>query len=130
VQGYIHKLETLKPYEFPFERLRRVEEQYKGKKKTVKDEDGKDKEVDASSSDEEEKKEEEEKKDDKLGEIKEVENEDEDVEGKAEEAKKDPNESILGEAKNIMEKLKKPSNSLDLNDIDAEEAKIELDKLA
>lgn len=29
-----------------------------------------------------------------------------------------------------MEKLKKPSNSLDLNDIDAEEAKIELDKLA
>jgi hypothetical protein len=119
----------LTPYEFPFERLRRVEEQYKGKKKTVKDEDGKDKEVDASSSDEEEKKEEEEKKDE-LGEIKEVENEDEDVEGKAEEAKKDPNEAILGEAKNLMDKLKKPSNSLDLNDIDAEEAKIEAAKLA
>lgn len=29
-----------------------------------------------------------------------------------------------------MEKLKKPSNSLDLNDIDAEEAKIEAAKLA
>jgi Domain of unknown function (DUF4471) len=26
VQGYIHKLENLQQYEFPFERLRRVEE--------------------------------------------------------------------------------------------------------
>jgi hypothetical protein len=33
-------LETLKDYEFPFERLRRVEENYKGKKKKVKDENG------------------------------------------------------------------------------------------
>lgn len=40
ISGYIHKLETLREYEFPFERLRRVEEQYKGKKKTVKDEQG------------------------------------------------------------------------------------------
>jgi hypothetical protein len=26
VQGFIHKLETLRDYEFPFERLRAVEE--------------------------------------------------------------------------------------------------------
>ena len=65
VQGYIHKLETLKPYEFPFERLRRVEEQYKGKKKKVKDENGEEKEVDASSSEEEEEK----KEDTKLEDI-------------------------------------------------------------
>jgi len=36
----------------------------------------------------------------------------------------------LGEAKTLMDKLKKPSNSLDLNDIDADEAKIEEAKLA
>lgn len=42
VQGYIYKLETLKDYEFPFERLRMVEEQYKGKtkKQMVKGDDG------------------------------------------------------------------------------------------
>jgi Domain of unknown function (DUF4471) len=86
VQGYIHKLETLKPYEFPFERLRRVEESYGAKSKKVKDKDGNEKIVDASSDEEEDKKEEEEeKKEEKLGEIKEVENEDEDVAGKAEE---------------------------------------------
>ena len=69
VQGYIHKLETLKDYEFPFERLRRVEEQYRGKKKKVEDESGKTVEVDASSSDEEE------KKDGQLDDIKEEEKE-------------------------------------------------------
>jgi len=122
-------LETLKNYEFPFERLRRVEEQYKGKKKKVTDEKGQEKEVDASGSEDEEEKKEE-QSEDKLGEIKEVENEDEDVEGKAEESKKDPNEEIMGQAKTLMDKLKKPTNSLDLNDIDAEEAKIEAAKLA
>ena len=66
------------PYIFPFERLRRVEEQYQGKKKKVTGKDGKEREVDASSSDEEEKKEEEDKKEEeeKLEEIKEQENED------------------------------------------------------
>ncbi len=86
--------------------------------------------MDANSSDEEEKKEEE-SKEKELGEIKEVENEDEDAEGKAEEGKeKDPNEAILGEAKNLMQKLTTPSSSLNLNDIDADEAKIEAAKLA
>lgn len=32
VQGYIHKLENLEEYEFPFERLRRVEEEFKDNK--------------------------------------------------------------------------------------------------
>lgn len=61
VQGYIHKLETLTDYQFPFERLRRVEEQYQGKKKKIKGEDGKEIEVDAESEEEveEEKKEDE-----------------------------------------------------------------------
>jgi hypothetical protein len=36
----------------------------------------------------------------------------------------------MGQAKTLMEKLKKPSNSLDLNDIDADEAKMEEAKLA
>ena len=40
VQGYIHKLENLQQYEFPFERLRRVEEQYLGKKVKKMGEDG------------------------------------------------------------------------------------------
>lgn len=61
VQGYIHKLETLRPYEFPFERLKRVEESYKGKKgktsKKVKNKDGKEVIVDATDSEDEEKKE-------------------------------------------------------------------------
>jgi len=72
VQSYIHKLELLTPYIFPFERLRRVEEQYQGKKKKVTGKDGKERVVDGSSSDEEEEKKEEEK----LEEIKEQENED------------------------------------------------------
>ena len=89
VQGYIHKLELLTPYIFPFERLRRVEEQYAGKKKKVTGKDGKEKIVDGSSSEsedeekkaeeekkEEEKKEEEKKEEEKLEDIKEQENED------------------------------------------------------
>ena len=76
VQSYIHKLELLAPYIFPFERLRRVEEQYKGKKKNVTGKDGKERVVDGSSSDEEEEKKEEEKKEENLEEIKEQENED------------------------------------------------------
>ena len=76
--------------------------------------------MDANSSDEEEKKEEE-SKEKELGEIKEVENEDEDAEGKAEEGKeKDQNEAILGEPKNLMQKLKASSSSLNLNDIEKE----------
>jgi len=29
IQGWIHKLETLKKYEYPFERLKRIQEEYK-----------------------------------------------------------------------------------------------------
>ena len=58
VQGYIHKLETLKDYQFPFERLRMVEEQYQGKKKKKKDEDGKIVEVDESEEEDKENEEE------------------------------------------------------------------------
>ena len=28
VQGYIHKLETMKEYEYPFERLKKIEKEY------------------------------------------------------------------------------------------------------
>lgn len=45
VQGYIHKMENLQQYEFPFERLRRVEEQYMGKKIKKVNEEGKEVEV-------------------------------------------------------------------------------------
>ena len=57
VQGYIHKIETLEKYEYPFERLKRIENQYK----------------EDPEKKEEEKKEEEEKK---LEEIKEEKEED------------------------------------------------------
>ena len=74
MQKYIHLLETLRPYEFPFERLRQVEEQYRGKKKKVTGEDGKEVEVDDDESSEEEDKKEEET----LDEIKEAKEEEED----------------------------------------------------
>ena len=75
LQGYIHKLETLREYEFPFERLRRVEESYQGKKKKVKDANGVEKEVVVESDEEEEEKKEEED----LEEIQEANEEEEDV---------------------------------------------------
>lgn len=77
VQGYIHKLETLQRYEFPFERLKRVEESYGSKSKKVKNKAGKEVTVDASSSDDEEKKEGEDEDPRKLDEIKEEKEEEE-----------------------------------------------------
>lgn len=60
VQGYIHKLDTLETYEFPFERLRRVEESYTGGKKSkmMKNSQGKMVPVNASDSESEEEKDE------------------------------------------------------------------------
>jgi len=129
VQGYIHKLETLRRYEFPFERLKRVEEQYAGKKKKVKDEQGVEKEVDASSSDEEEEKKKEEEEQ-ALEEIKESQNEDdENAEEEPPKDERDPalilNERIAKEGKSILDKMKQPPKTINLNDVDEEEARLE-----
>ena len=45
VQGYIHKLETLEEYVYPFERLKRIEKEYE-KEEDKKEEDKKIEEVD------------------------------------------------------------------------------------
>lgn len=147
VQGYIHKLETLREYEFPFERLRRVEESYGGKQKTVKNKDGKDVRVDNEEEEEEEEEEkleaikEEEEGDDeerpttastkadtdgKESVIEEEKKEEEDNLAQEEKRKEEENEAMQREGKKILESLKKkPENALDLAEIDKAEARLE-----
>ncbi|CDW85452.1 arf-like ras superfamily gtpase [Stylonychia lemnae] len=112
---YMHQLEKLTKFEYPFERLKHIEDQYKEEKK-------------------EDEKEEEEKK---LEDIKEEDENQQDEEYKQEEEKKQlledeqqlegeenkddtTNEQIEQNAKNLVKELQKPQKTIDLSAISEE----------
>lgn len=125
VQGYIHKLENLQQYEFPFERLRRVEEQYLGKKVKKMGEDGKEIEVRQTSDDEEEEEKKKQEDADKLEDIKEdKEGEDDEAGDAAAQEKQEPLD--LNDPKALLKKLEqKPTNTINLDEVDAEVQRLE-----